>query len=135
VVAEVNNTPWGERHCYVLDSSINTGTTDKMEFRVDKVFHVSPFMDLDMGYHWRLTRPDDNLLVHIENYQNEVRLFDATMTMARAPINSQTLASALLRFPLLTVKITAAIYFEAMRLWLKRVPFHSHPETREVKEQ
>jgi len=132
IVAEVNNTPWGEQHCYVLDQGINTGSRDKLRFEVDKVFHVSPFMDLDMRYHWRLTLPEDRLVVHIENHQRGNKLFDASLVLQRRAISAASLASVLFRFPFMTAKVMLAIYFEALRIWLKRIPFVQHPKNAEA---
>lgn len=132
VVAEVNNTPWGEQHCYVLGEAMNIGSTDKKRYEIDKQFHVSPFMDLDMRYRWQLTQPGDNLLIHIENEQDEHKIFDATLVLHRRELSGVSLAGALLRFPFITVKIVVSIYFEALRLWLKRIPVFQHPTNEEA---
>lgn len=126
VVAEVNNTPWGEQHCYVLDESINFGSKNKKRYEIEKQFHVSPFMDLDMHYRWRLTRPGAQLLIHIENEKDNSKLFDATLTMQRREITGASLAGVLVQFPFITAKVVFAIYYEALRLWLKKVPFIHH---------
>jgi DUF1365 family protein len=128
VVAEINNTPWGERHCYVLPADHSEGSGGTLRFRFGKDFHVSPFLPMDMNYDWRFSRPDRRLLVHMENWRRGTRQFNATLSLARVPIGRASLARALLRYPLLPVKVTAAIYWQALRLWLKRVPFHTHPD-------
>ncbi|MHC4959381.1 MAG: DUF1365 domain-containing protein [Planctomycetota bacterium] len=121
VVAEITNTPWGERHAYVVPGN-------SRHHRFAKSFHVSPFMGMDDTYDWSLPDPDERLLVHMENRRAGGRHFDATLTMRRRPLNGRTLAMSLLRFPFMTLGVVAGIYFEALRLWLKRAPFHAHPE-------
>ena len=127
VVAEVNNTPWGERHCYVLPTAANLGSAEKMRFRFGKEFHVSPFMPMDMDYDWRFGAPGGRLLVHMENWREGRAVFDATMSLEREPIGSRALAGALAGYPFMTARVVTAIYWQALRLWLKRIPFHTHP--------
>ena len=128
IVAEINNTPWGEQHCYVLPASASAGTARKLRFRFGKDFHVSPFLPMDMDYDWRFTAPDDRLLVHMENWREDRLAFDATMTLEREPLSSPALARALVAYPFMTGKVVGAIYWQALRLWLKRAPFFTHPD-------
>ncbi|MCA9647315.1 MAG: DUF1365 domain-containing protein, partial [Myxococcales bacterium] len=110
IVAEIHNTPWGERHCYVLTASANEGTDERKLFRIAKQFHVSPFMSMNQTYGWRFTEPGETLAVHMENCECGGKLFDATLTLERRPITGATLARALWAYPLMTVKVIAAIY-------------------------
>jgi DUF1365 family protein len=130
VVCEVNNTPWGEQYVYVLPREDDQGVNGHLRFQRDKRFHVSPFMPMDMHYDWRFLEPKELLNVHMENYRENEKVFDATLTLSRQPISSRTLAMVLIRYPLVTLKVTSAIYFEALRLWLKRTPVHSHPDNK-----
>lgn len=131
IVAEVHNTPWGERHCYVLPRPHTTentgGSAEKTAHRFRKEFHVSPFMPMDQQYVWRLGDPARRLFVLMENEQEGRKVFDATMVLRRFELNKVNRARVLLRFPFMTGKVIAAIYWQALRLWLKRVPFHTHP--------
>ena len=129
IVAEITNTPWDERHAYVLpiaESEIVGAKVHRWQF--DKAFHVSPFLPMDMQYDWRFSNPGDALHVHMENWREGRLDFDATLTLRREPITSLTLARALIAFPLITLKVTVMIYWQALRLLLKRAPFFTHPK-------
>jgi DUF1365 family protein len=128
VVLEVHNTPWGERHCYVLPEKMDR--SGRLHTRFSKDFHVSPFMPLEMRYHCALTAPARSLVLHLENWQDNARRFDATLALDREPITGKTLAWVLLLYPMMTLKLAAAIYFEALRLWWKGTPFYPHPRYR-----
>lgn len=132
IVAEVNNTPWGEQHLYTLPVDDEQQAARLMRFEQEKCFHVSPFMPLDMHYKWRLSKPEKQLQVHLENHQDAKKVFDATMDLEQKPITHRNLAWVLLSHPFMTLKIVGAIYFEALRLWLKRVPLHPHPDKQEA---
>lgn len=134
IVAEVNNTPWGERHCYVLPEKRNVGNQRHKRFQFGKDFHVSPFMNMDIDYDWRFSQPGEQLNVHMENYQQgtnrQKKIFDATMVMEKRPLTALNLAKTLMVFPFMTGKVIAGIYYQALKLWLKRFPFYSHPRYR-----
>jgi DUF1365 family protein len=130
IVAEITNTPWKERHSYVLERNRSEGDGKRLRFRFRKSFHVSPFMDLDHDYDWRFAEPRKHLAVHMENFSRSERLFDATMTMRRRPITSGELARVLIRFPFMTGRVVAGIYWQALRLRMKRCPFFPHPKHR-----
>ncbi|MEO8308781.1 MAG: DUF1365 domain-containing protein [Pseudomonadota bacterium] len=129
IVAEITNTPWRQRHAYVLPVSTQLAPGAAMQFDLAKQFHVSPFMPLDQDYRWQFTDPGHRLAVHMENLRGTEKIFDATLDLARHPIATGALAFVLLRFPLSTVRVLVAIHWQALRLWFKRVPVHTHPES------
>ncbi len=132
IVAEVNNTPWNEQHCYVLNARQNVGTLRHKRFVFAKRFHVSPFMDMDMGYDWRFTFPGEKLAVHMENRKDGQKLFDATLRLERRALSGPALARVLTVYPLMTLKVIATIYYQALCLWLARAPFFAHPDKKEA---
>lgn len=137
IVAEITNTPWGERHSYVLDasgskepSSIDGEGAERMAFRFDKAFHVSPFFGLDQVYEWRFTQSGDRIQVSMTNIEKERAVFHADLSCERRPITGWSLAVALCRYPLQPLRLHLAIYWQAARLYLKRTPFFTHPDKR-----
>ena len=124
VVAQVTNTPWGESHAYVLRRQGETVMRDTM----DKAFHVSPFIGMDSRYDWRVTEPDGQLLVHIDERDGDGdQLFDATLSLRRHELSRARLTRMLLQFPAASMRVVFLIYWNALRLKLKGAPYHPHP--------
>ncbi|MBL8263763.1 MAG: DUF1365 domain-containing protein [Xanthomonadaceae bacterium] len=127
IVAEITNTPWGERHAYVLPVDDATSRGRALHWTFGKRFHVSPFMAMDHDYDWRFTVPGDDLRVHMDVLRDGKRCFDATLGMQRRPLDAVSLRRVLWRYPLMTAQVVGAIHWQALRLWLKRAPVHDHP--------
>lgn len=125
VVAEITNTPWKERHAYVLEA--DGRPAGSCRFRFDKAFHVSPFMPMDLAYDWGFSAPGERLGIHMGLAREGRRVFDATMRLERRELSVGSVRRAVARYPLLTARVIARIHWEALRLWLKRVPVHPHP--------
>ena len=120
MLAEVSNTPWNERHYYLVDLA-------RLEDS-EKAFHVSPFNPMDMTYQWRLKGPSNRALVHIAAHR-QILEFDATMTLERSELNRSEISRVLRTHPVMTLKIVAGIYWQALKLFIKKVPFYSHNKT------
>jgi len=134
IVAEVNNTPWGEQHCYVLPQAMNHGIGDRKRYFPEKEMHVSPFMEMDVDYDWRFDTPSDQLNVYMKNSKKGGKIFDATLVLQRKEITAASLARVLISFPFMTFKIIAAIHWEALKLWLKGAPVYDHPDKKALQE-
>lgn len=121
VLAEITNTPWGERFRYVID------LRQHRRSRFAKRFHVSPFQPMDQTYDWRFGDPGRRLGVRMHNLKQDRIVFSASMSLVRRPLTATALAGIVIRRPLQTAQVLARIYGEAARLWWKGAPFHPHP--------
>ncbi len=136
IVADVSNTPWNERHAYVLPVTPGAeGAGGSLRFECDKEFHVSPFLGMDQRYRWSLNPPGERLRVGIANFEGETPVFDVALGLERRPLSGSELAGALLRQPFMTGQVIAGIYWQALRLHRKRAPFHPHPGSSPVGEE
>lgn len=123
IVAEVTNTPWGERVHYVIPCE-----STHQSHRFAKRMHVSPFMPMEMTYQWRSRTPKKSLSIHLQNFHNGEEAFNATIALRRVEITYFSLRRSLLRYPFMTMKVAGAIYWQAFKLFLKRVPLFKHSE-------
>lgn len=129
VVAEVTNTPWRERHCYVLPVTRPARADSVLRFRSDKVLHVSPFLAMDFEYLWRIGLPGEKLAVSIANVRDGRRVFAASLALERRALDPAGLRRGLTRQLLVPARVLAAIHWQALRLALRGAPFHAHPAT------
>jgi DUF1365 family protein len=114
LVAEVSNTPWNEKYYYLVD--INSPQP------VAKSFHVSPFMEMDMTYHWQITPPAETTKIRIDNWDKK-RLFTAVFSARRKGLTKQNIRSVLARWPVQPISVIGRIYWQAFKLFLKGVRF------------
>lgn len=131
VVAEIHNTPWGERHCYVIPQQAGnrSGETARISYEHAKDFHVSPFMPMELNYRWNFSTPGRELSVDVALLREREKVFDARLLLQKKPITSTHLMQTLLRFPCMTASVITAIYWQAFKLWLKKTPYYPHPKS------
>ncbi len=127
IVAEITNTPWKERHAYVLPVAQAQRHGIALEWDFAKQFHVSPFLPMQRDYRWRFEAPGQSLRVHMDVLKDGKPDFDATVVLDREPMTASALARVLWRFPLMTARVVAAIHWQALLIWIKRNPVYDHP--------
>jgi uncharacterized protein len=126
VVAEVTNTPWGERHAYVLGAGHASGGVLKAQF--EKAMHVSPFMGMDHCYDVRASTPGRTLSVYIDSTRAGATVFDATLSLRRRELTRASMARMTARYPFASVRVLALIYAHALGLKLAGARVHPHPK-------
>jgi DUF1365 family protein len=121
IVVEVNNT-FGERHCYLLDQP-----RYGLEHRANKVFHVSPFCEVQGDYRFRFMRTADRTIACVDHDDMNGPLIETSVSGQIQPITHLALRQALWGYPLMTMMVMARIHWQALKLWLKCVPFFTKP--------
>ncbi|MEZ8741776.1 DUF1365 domain-containing protein [Photobacterium swingsii] len=145
MLAEVSNTPWNERHYYAIPA---VSRWESRLWQAPKAFHVSPFNPMEQEYRWQIKQPVEQLRVHLEVHGEDpacdssatpdtdievekaiTKIFDASMMMKHEPFTSSSLRKQMMVTPIMTAKVVIGIYWQALKLWIKGVRFHDHPES------
>jgi uncharacterized protein len=128
LVAEVTNTPWGERHAYVLGGG--QARSPVLDGQFDKALRVSPFMGMDHRYRVHAAAPGQTLSVHIASSRAGATVFDATLALHRRELTPASLAGITARYPFATVRVLALIYAHALGLKCAGVAVHRNSQAR-----
>ena len=129
IVAEVTNTPWGERHAYALDARHRPpGADGTAGGRLAKRMHVSPFMGTDQEYEWWTSPPGDSLRLGFRNVEAGETVFEASLAMRRRELTPRLMARLPLSYPAMTILNLGRIYSQALQLRLKGAPWFAHPQ-------
>ncbi|MBU3021907.1 DUF1365 domain-containing protein [Aestuariibacter sp. A3R04] len=120
MLAEVSNTPWNERHYYLVDLAVQADTA--------KAFHVSPFNPMEMTYKWHIKMPCDSFTMTLDCHR-ENKEFRAGLNMKRISLTNRNLNRMLKRIPSMTIKTVVGIYWQALILFVKRTPVYGHPKS------
>ena len=125
VISDINNTPWNQKFAYLHKWQTNS-TMQTFEF--NKEFHISPFMPMNIFYKWSFNKPTDMIIITMNNYENGNHLFNATMKLKKKALSSRSLNKIFIAIPLIPIQTLTKIYWNALKLWVKKTPFYKHPK-------
>lgn len=129
IVGEVTNTPWLQKHWYVLWEGNRKGPSTDLCFAHSKDFHVSPFMDMNMRYEWSLNSPGHDLNVSLASCVEDRPIFEVSLVLKRHELSRNSMALALWRYPWMSARVIQGIYWQALHLWRKKCKFYGHPNS------
>ncbi len=130
IITEINNTPWGEKHLYFHDCSEAICVDQSLSFEFDKKFHISPFMDMQMNYQWNFKITDEQIAVKMWVKKQTETLLTVILDTKITPLVENGSKRFLLKRPFQPWKMSIGIYWQAFKLWCKKVPFYDHPKTK-----
>ncbi len=126
VLPEINNTPWDEKHVYLLDVR-DQRQRDELRCSFRKTFHVSPFLPMDLDYQWRIRLQDDAIHIAIRLLKDDHELLFAGLYLSARAIGAGALNRGRYRYAMQNLLTLARIYWQAGKLYSKRSTFHAHP--------
>ena len=129
ILAEINNTPWGEKHVYVFATDDTREATSVNTFAFIKAFHISPFAPMDIHYLWRFEVTPEQIKVKMQLHRKDVNVMNVYLDTKITPFVDNGNHKYLLRKPFQPWKMSMGIYWQALKLWIKKIPFYSHPDT------
>ena len=128
IMAEVTNTPWKERHSYVINERLDSSSKISFTATPKKQFHVSPFWGMDHEYEWFFSNPEEALNVIMKNYKDGEKVFNVALSLKRQAFSQRGLIKAIARFPFATLMVVYRIHWQALMLLIRRAPFFTHPD-------
>ena len=131
IAAQITNTPWGERHTYVLDTRAGARGDGIYEFAFAKAFHVSPFLPMELDYRWRFTLRGDRCAIFMQVFKEGVTRFDVSFDVTLHELNTKMMRRFAWRYPLASQRVIAGIYWQAFVLWLRKTPYYPNPSDRQ----
>jgi len=132
ILSEINNTPWKQKHVYFHDclNPMNNKGNKIFDyvFNFKKEFHISPFVDMEIDYQWKFTVSPEKFTVQMRLNKQDKRLMNVSLNTVVVPIGKNDLIKWTLKKPFQALKMFTGIYWQAFKLWAKKIPFFTHPK-------